>query len=952
MVGPPLRVLVTLILACALALVSVPAALAVSTPEITFPAEGDSVDSGEVTVRGKLRAGDQDDVWAMYAVDVSGSTSSGRFDCNHSFAVDQGDDFNRDGTWGDTLDCEIAGVIALNTSLAAVPDSEERISVGLVPFGSSAAVADVSDDAGTQVFTTPSTDEDDNDRDRTADIVQVASSLDQGRVSLFSSRSVGTGTNFDPPLNTAFNELQGKTGRKIVFLLTDGFANVSQTTLNRMASIGVEVRPYAIGSGSDRCASGGALDRIGDASGFPCEYAPDPTALGAVLTGGPSDIDRVEVSIDGGEPRRATLDPLGNFAADFVIGQGSHTATATVYGTDGSTASDTVRFTARRGLSFVALGDSYSAGEGITPFVDLPGPGQGCHQSTKGYATFVGDEDYELPVDQEVNLDYVACSGAVLKNVLAVRQNARGERHIIQMDRVNESADLVAMTIGGNDMGFSEVGFHCATQVHCYNDGFASLNSGRDLSLEEWLVIRLSLFTPELGSLFSTLRERTDNNASIVAMNYPELIDDGIALRLGCFEAAVLDRAEREFLNASAYDLKDAMSATARARGVWFADVIDEFKGHRVCDGGINTQSEWLVGVETALKLGVGDASFHPDGDGAKAYARVLTEFLRARDDEPTTLAGLPRNPDPVSMARAASRSSAPVASAAAATDDLTQEEIDEVAKMELGTLDVFGLSALRGDPACASRTALGEHLVVEGHGFAPGTQVRALVKAASEEGGRAFPQTLTADENGSVRASLVVPFDLEPTAGSVTDPWTAMRFELSGTNPDGGLRRLSQLAAIDPPDGECTAAIAAAGDIATPEGGAAPSAPGTPGVPDTLLTLGAAGAMIDVIPGSSRNEIEPDSNQVFRVALKSSPGFDATEPKHAKMRFGPGEQVPMGSRLEDVDGDGDTDQVLRFMANQSGIECDDSVARLTGVLADGTRFRAGDRVTPVGCPE
>lgn len=41
------------------------------------------------------------------------------------------------------LDCEIAGVIALNTSLASIPGSLESIRVGLVPFGSSAATADV-----------------------------------------------------------------------------------------------------------------------------------------------------------------------------------------------------------------------------------------------------------------------------------------------------------------------------------------------------------------------------------------------------------------------------------------------------------------------------------------------------------------------------------------------------------------------------------------------------------------------------------------------------------------------------------------------------------------------------------------------------------------------------------------------------------------------------------------
>lgn len=986
------RVRASLIVGMAAGVLAAPAGAATS-PQITFPASGDTVDVGELAVRGTLEQTGAEDAWVVFAVDVSGSTGANGHDCDNSGGSNVGDDFNADGSRGEILDCEIAGVIALNTSLAAIPGSAERIHVGMVPFGSSAAVADIGGSSGHQDFVSPIADLDTNSRDRTADVVQVASSLDQGTARLFTQKFVGTGTNFSPALDNAFNILQNKTGKRVVFLLTDGFGTISQTTINRMTSLGIEVRPYSITAGADRCSQGGSLDRIGDASGFPCTWSEDPTTLAATLTGQPATIDRIEVRVDGGPAAPATIDPLGNWTANVVVGSGSHTAVVTVFYKDGTSATDSVTFTAQGGIRYVALGDSYSAGEGIEPWFEVPGPGKGCHQSEKGYATFVGDEDYELPGDPDVNLDYVACSGAVLKDIVAVQQNARGERHIVQLSRVDAGADLLTLTVGGNDLGFSEVLSHCATQADCQNDGYATLNSGRSLTLDEFLDVRLALFRPEVESLYRTLRERTEDNASIVALNYPELFDDGDLLRLsGCPEADVFGKGEREYLNDRVEDLRDSIDDAAGSAGVWFADVIEEFRGHRVCEGTFGTGNEWLVGIELAGRFPpVGDASFHPDPDGAKAYARVITEFLREKDDEgvPSTPAGLPANPgagtasasfaaasrsastadpeadDQATPARASKgeRSAQPQTAEtaeAAGVQPLTPEEVEEIAAMEFGPADLTTLATLRGQESCVGRYALGQQIVVTGSGFAPGSSVATSLKAASEDDVRTYPQSLVADAEGNVAASLVVPFDLLPNAGYNDElPWTVASLWLDGTSPAGGHRRLGHLLTIDPPGGECTQQVAAAGDIAAADGSAAPSAAGTPGLPGTLLTLGPAGPTIDILPGVDPNEVEAGGNDLFTVALRGSPGFDVLSAKFSKMRFGHDgdEQTPMGTTFEDIDSDGDLDQVLRFMANQTEIACGDNIATLTGVI-DGRPFgrntdepfRAADRVKPTGC--
>ncbi len=829
-------------------LVSSAAGAAAAPPTITFPTEGSTVDQGPLTVRGSLSGGSAD-VSVVYVVDVSGSTSQSGYDCTGDDAVDERDDLNGNGSQGEILDCEIAGVVSLNTQLAAIAGGQGSVAVGLVPFGTSAVQADVGGQDGSQSFVSPVDDK--TERDRTADIVQAVASMTPGQVALFEPKSVGTSTNFSPALDVALDALEARTGPKYVFMLSDGFGTLAESTIDRVAATAVEVRTFAVGTGSDRCAAGGGLSRIAAASGATCTYTEDPSNLSSAINATPPGIERVAVSLDGGAPVDATIDPLGNFAAHVFVGSfGRHAATVTVYADDGTSASSRVSFTAKGATRYVALGDSYSAGEGIPPYADVPGAEEGCHQSKTGYPTFLGDAGFEIPglPGNDVELDYVACSGALLRNVMAVSQSARGEDHIVQLSKVDASADLVTMTIGGNDLGFSEIVSHCATQFDCWEDGFARLNSGRHLSADEFLTLREAIIGPQLQAAYRTLRDAPDNNATVVVADYPELMDDGIALRAGCKEALVFDRDEREWLNGWARTLSGTIERSAEQAGVWSVSVIEEFRGHRVCDGGVNTRSEWLTGHETALnKKLTGDASFHPDQDGAKAYARAISGFLRklVADGKPTGPAGLPLNPQPeaaapegakVAAVRAASVA-VPQSSegdpAVAVPTGYTVEELSEIASMTFGEGRLFGLSGLRGDASCGNVVAAGEQIVFEADGFAPGTSVEITSRSATDEVNRRLG-TVTADDTGSFRVSIVVPPDL---LAGLDDPDVSSLVTLKGAGTDiaGGERRVSSLSFVAAPGSACERYITAAGDIIDGTG-AAPSAAETPGVPDLVL--------------------------------------------------------------------------------------------------------------------
>ena len=91
---------------------------------------------------------------------------------------------------------------------------------------------------------------------------------------------------------------------------------------------------------------------------------------------------------------------------------------------------------------YVALGDSYSSGAGLGPF--LAGPA-GCDRSPQSYPELVG-------AARRLRLDFVACAGATVREIAAQVGATRAAL---------ERASLVTLTAGGNDLSFSNLLVSC-----------------------------------------------------------------------------------------------------------------------------------------------------------------------------------------------------------------------------------------------------------------------------------------------------------------------------------------------------------------------------------------------------------------------------------------------------------------------------------------------------------
>ena len=88
-------------------------------------------------------------------------------------------------------------------------------------------------------------------------------------------------------------------------------------------------------------------------------------------------------------------------------------------------------------------------------------------------------------------------------------------------------------------------------------------------------------------------------------------------------------------------------------------------------------------------------------------------------------------------------------------------------------------------------------------------------------------------------------------------------------------------------------------------------------------------------------------------MAILSDDAFDATTVVADTVRFGPTgtEATPTRVVVRDVDGDSDVDVVLRFSIQDTGIQCGQTSALLTGRTSDGRTFAASDAIQTVRCP-
>lgn len=222
------------------------------------------------------------------------------------------------------------------------------------------------------------------------------------------------------------------------------------------------------------------------------------------------------------------------------------------------------------GTDYVALGDSYSSGVGTGVYDSSSGS---CKRSPKAYPSLWAASN------APASFAFTACSGATTDDVKAS-----------QLGPLNDSTDLVSITIGGNDAGFSDVMTTCVlnSQSTCIN----RINQARDYAD--------NVLPAKLDSVYDSIRAKAPN-AHVVVIGYPHFYKIGGSCFFG------LSDTSRAAINGAADELNTVTAKRAADHGFTFASVVPAFTGHEICSG-----SPWL---NSLVWTNIGE-SYHPTAAG------------------------------------------------------------------------------------------------------------------------------------------------------------------------------------------------------------------------------------------------------------------------------------------------------------------------------------------------
>jgi PKD repeat protein/lysophospholipase L1-like esterase len=197
-------------------------------------------------------------------------------------------------------------------------------------------------------------------------------------------------------------------------------------------------------------------------------------------------------ALDGGEWRqyRRGIPPSGGKAETFRI-PATRSSEGRYYAIGTELPNKEVRFMHSIGVGpprYVAMGDSFSAGEGVPVFsADSNQPGDRCHRSERGSYSrrLVADRSIDANLQPAI---FAACSGAIVRDIETDNPRNVGER--AQDSHVSQFTNLVTLTMGGNDIGFGDIARLC-TALDC-----AELLADKAPGTQSWLDEASSMWIP------------------------------------------------------------------------------------------------------------------------------------------------------------------------------------------------------------------------------------------------------------------------------------------------------------------------------------------------------------------------------------------------------------------------------------------------------------------------
>ncbi|GAB2633894.1 SGNH/GDSL hydrolase family protein [Prescottella soli] len=250
-----------------------------------------------------------------------------------------------------------------------------------------------------------------------------------------------------------------------------------------------------------------------------------------------------------------------------------------------------------RGIEYVNLGDSFSAGSGVAPMASGQLPQ--CWQSEQNFAHIIAAESGYRLTD-------VSCGGAKTEDFY--RPQYSGMRP--QLDALSPSTELVTVMIGGNNNNtFVGAMATCVAAFAASPGAFEPCKSRYGASLSEPIV---SQTYPALVQALDDVHARAPR-AHVIVVGYPWLLPAAD----GCFPQYPIAPGDVPYLRDLQATLNDAIARAATETGTAFVATAQVSEGH---DGCKPLGERWIE----PLVYSAQPVPVHPNTDGERALAREI----------------------------------------------------------------------------------------------------------------------------------------------------------------------------------------------------------------------------------------------------------------------------------------------------------------------------------------
>ena len=285
--------------------------------------------------------------------------------------------------------------------------------------------------------------------------------------------------------------------------------------------------------------------------------------------------------------------------------------------------------------SYLALGDSFASGEGSynykagTDFAD-----NRCHLSLDSYPYLLYNADLG-------SMQSVACSGAKNQDYYYADEKAYNEKYSQAKNKIDPAndeeiftnylpgyrlqyryieqnhPDIVTISIGGNDIGFSKILQTCVVSANDCFDYYEERAA---------IVSSINNSYNDLVDTFTKIIEESAKDAHIYALGYPEIAKSND----NCATNVHLSNKEIQLgTDITAY-LNSVIEMAATHAGVRYVDVSKAFYGNRLCEtDSTDTAVNGLTAGNSAPLAGIGpiaSESFHPNKKGHEMFAAVIKQ--------------------------------------------------------------------------------------------------------------------------------------------------------------------------------------------------------------------------------------------------------------------------------------------------------------------------------------